>query len=158
MKRPFLAVVVSASGVFLVVCFLACGGGGQPPVDSPVGPARATGFSARVSPATSVQLDKIAFGLQKDCSLRRHAAWMVKSSNHGNAYYVAAYFDGPGVPGSLGAWFLSGDPNDPNGMILSADAIAVAFSEWPDGSRTKAEAYLTDRDCSDLLDYARARR
>ena len=114
-------------------------------------------IDTRISAASTAQLDKIADGLQADCTLLRYAAWMQKSSTHNNAYYVVACFDGPRIPNIHGAWFITGDPDDLSGMILSANAQAARYSEWPDESKMKYGAYMS-YECKELLAHARLKK
>lgn len=107
-------------------------------------------FAERVSPATPQQLDKIRIGLEDGFAISN--GYMVKSRSHGQVYYVAARLQGPGVD-DVAVWAVSGPPDAPR-LTMSADNVAVAFSDWPKGSETKANAWITDEDCSKLRTYA----
>lgn len=117
---------------------------------------RSDEFSKRVMTATPQQLAKIQAGLEKGLTLHP-VAYAIKSQDFANAYYIAARLQGAGVD-EYAAWCLSGNPEADSGMILSADSVAAQFSQWPKGSTTKMNAWITDPDCSGLLDYAKDKK
>jgi len=98
------------------------------------------GFAARVKPASRQQLTDIASGLEKDFVVHPSAAYMVKASSYKDAYYVVSPLTGPGIEDRLGAWLRYGDPQT-HGMVLSANGMAAEFSAFPEGSKTKANAW-----------------
>jgi hypothetical protein len=58
-------------------------------------------------------------------------AYIVRSDDFDNAYFVAARINGEGMGDSVGVWSTN-DP-DGGGSIFSADAFAAEFSDWGDG-------------------------
>ena len=109
-------------------------------------------FVKRVQQPTTNQLDRIKPGLEKGFVLQP-PAYTVKSKSHNSAYYIVTRLQGPGVS-AFAAWCISGEPTAESGIVLSANNVAAEFSQWPKGSETKADAWITDPDCSNLLDYA----
>ena len=70
----------------------------------------------------------------------------VKSQNHARAYCVGAKFTAPGIKESMIAvWIFSGPKNKP-GIVNSVNGSANQFSGFPLASKTKFQAYLSDKE------------
>lgn len=82
--------------------------------------------------------------------LKLVAASAVKSSEHNKAYYIAIRFTTRGVDDDEGVWASNSlDPG--SGVIMSVDAIAKEFTDWPDASTTDAAMSSTDQGAKDAL-------
>lgn len=77
---------------------------------------------------------------------------VVKSSRHGNAYYVGAIFYAESVGNISGIWLVGGAKNNPN-LVYSVDGTAHQFSGMRKASETKAAAYRSDPEAKTLKKY-----
>ncbi len=77
---------------------------------------------------------------------------VVKSGNHGNAYYVGAVFRAQGVEDMTGIWLVGGDKDSPN-LVYSVDGVAHQFSGMRKASETKAYASIVDPEARALRKY-----
>ena len=102
--------------------------------------ARATTTTAKSTRCLEVPADKvegIATGLKGGTTLR--SAQAVKSKDYEKVWIISAEIEGPGVEGDdqIGTWASNGLTAS-EGLILSIDGFAKQFSDWPDGSKSKA--------------------
>jgi len=108
----------------------------------------------QAEPATSTQIDKISSGLERGFRVRD--AHTAKSEAHQSAYFVAAELVGPGANGEVAVWLHLRTPQDP-GLLMSVDGYAKEFSDWPDASKTKASATMSDKPAQALQQYVESR-
>lgn len=76
----------------------------------------------------AVSTDRARLILGEASGVQPVKAGAVKSLDHGNAYYVAIRFTGPGIDdaGEVGIWASSGAIE--SGLVVSVDAMAEQFS------------------------------
>lgn len=77
---------------------------------------------------------------------------VIKSGNHGNAYYLGAKFTAKGVGSVTGIWLVGGEKNAPN-LVYSVDGAAHQFSGMRMASETKASATIADPEAKALQNY-----
>lgn len=99
--------------------------------------------------ATSLQIEKIQAGVKSP--YRMTNAYTARSKAHKNAWFIAARLTGPGMDDRprVAVWMHLRGPDDP-GLLMSVNSYAKDFSEWADGSRTKAEVTMSDPPASAL--------
>ena len=107
-------------------------------------------INVQAEPATSAQIDRISSGIENGFRIRN--AHTARSDAHQNAFFVAAELVGPGANGEVAVWLHLRTPQDP-GLLMSVDGYAKEFSDWPDASRTRAEATMSDKPARDLKRY-----
>jgi len=114
-------------------------------------------FATRVIKASPQQIDLILAVLKEGLMIDPKAVYAVRSSNHARAFYVVTriYLSEVDDHPTSAAWFITGEPDRPSGMILPADQVAATFScdEFPRGRDTAAAAWHTDPDCGSLMLY-----
>jgi hypothetical protein len=99
-------------------------------------------------------LTSIATGLTVSGGGDLIQGWTVRSTDHQNAYYVAAQITGPGISSPIaGIWATN--RLDGTGLILSVDAFAKEFSDWADGGLTDAALSIADEGADRVRQCAR---
>ena len=106
------------------------------------GPLPSPAMSVECLTPSSRLLRDIASGLTVAGGGSLGASGAVKSGAHANAFFVTARINGPGMDGDVGVWATT--RLDGSGMIFAVDAIARAFSVFPDGGRTQAAFSMSD--------------
>jgi hypothetical protein len=95
--------------------------------------------TTRCVPASDTRLAAISDGLTVSGGGSLSDGWAVKSTDYVNVWFVAARIHGPGMDGTnVGIW-ATHDPDTDTGTIMAVGAFATQFSDWGDGSKTKAE-------------------
>ncbi len=97
------------------------------------------------------QLNLVKSVLDKGLIVKESAA--VKSSKHKSAYYIGINFYAPGVKDKMtGIWLIGGTKNNPN-LLYSVNGFAYQFSGMRRASKTKAAAYVFDKESKLILKY-----
>lgn len=142
----------------LMVSLTACGASGgstdDPSThDATPPPARATTEPSQPSPsrcetASSALTSAIETGLTVTGGGSLSNAYIVKSGDFQNVYFVAARIEGEGLDDTVGVWAAHGP--DADGFIFSADAFAREFSEWGPGRgfSSSDDGFAEARDCA----------
>lgn len=76
----------------------------------------------------------------------------VKSPDHGDAYFIAMEFTGPGFEDDpeVGIW-ATNDLTPGAGLIIAVDGFAKNFTVWPDGDQGQLELSSTDQGAKDAV-------
>lgn len=138
--RPWILLVAIVGGAIFTGAFLYSGGLGR------AGARESATACTAVAPAV---LTSIASGLTVSGGGTLRDGQAVRSGDFRNVWFVAAEIDGPGLErdGDVGVWALNSlEPG--GGLILSVDATARAFSDWPDGSKTSAAVSMANSGAS----------
>jgi len=106
--------------------------------------------SLKIESASDAQKNIIQAALGEQYPISKIA--VVKSGNHGRAYYVGAVFHAEGVGNVTGIWLVGGDKNAPN-LVYSVDGAAHQFSGMRKASETKASATIADPEAKALKNY-----
>ena len=93
------------------------------------------------SPAPASLIDDISSGLQKGFTLRH--VYTAHSKVHKRAYFIAGELVGPGASGQVAVWWRTGVPEG-GGLLFSVNEYAKGFSDFGDGSTTKAAVTMSD--------------
>jgi hypothetical protein len=105
----------------------------------------------KIEAASDAQRNLIQAALGDQYPISRTA--VIKSGNHGRAYYVGAVFHAKGVGNVTGIWLVGGDKNSPKGLVLSVDGAAHQFSGMRKASKTKASATINDPEARALKNH-----
>jgi hypothetical protein len=81
---------------------------------------------------------------QRTGGIKLTRAFAVKSTEHANAYYIAARFTAPGVDEQTGVW-ASNSLTPGQGIILAVDGFAKEFTDWGDADKTDAGMTSADK-------------
>lgn len=87
--------------------------------------------SSRCDRASSALVSAIESGLTVGGGGSLSNAYIVKSGDFDNVYFVAAQIGGEGMSDAVGVWATNGPNGD--GSIFSANAMAAEFSDWGGG-------------------------
>lgn len=114
------------------------------------GPARMPVDCITVSPEMT---ETIASGLTVGGGGTLRNAHAVKSSAHSSMYFISADIDGEGIEGDgpIGTW-ASNRLEPGQGLLMAVSPHATEFSQWPDGSHTKAETRMSDPGARESVD------
>ena len=76
----------------------------------------------------------------------------VRSDDFEEVYFIAAEIDGPEVEadGDVGVW-ASNSLQPGEGLIMSVNALAKEFSEWPAGDSTDANITTSDEGAAEAV-------
>lgn len=90
---------------------------------------------------------RVVEGMKSDVgpvTIRRSGA--VRSPDFQKVWFIAIRFDAVGAPGSVGVWATNGDPASARstGIVMSVDAFAQAFTDWPRADKSDARISKTD--------------
>lgn len=112
-------------------------------------------IGSRFLPVPSGAVTGLANGVERGFTIRKKG-YMVKSSEHRDAYYVALYLEGDGI-GDWAVWFVSGSQLKSGGEVggLAVDPNAKTFSDWGDARKSDAHASSFDKDCIALVAHAK---
>lgn len=115
-------------------------------------PTAAPVAATRCLDVPAATLKAIEAGLKVDGggTLDATTAKAVQSKDFKKAFFVAAAIRGAGMgdAGQVGVW-TTNDLAGGQGMIYAVNAMAVEFSGWGDGSKTKAAFSMTSDGASD---------
>jgi len=141
----------------LAIALTACGahgGADNGGTDGPVVTATPTSEppasepqSSRCEPGSAALVSAIESGLTVTGGGSLSNAYVVKSGDFENVYFVAARIEGEGLSDSVGVWATNGPAGDAS--IFAAEAFAPEFSDWGEGPGfTASDDGLSEaRDC-----------
>lgn len=111
--------------------------------------------TASFKPVPSGVVTGLAQGIERRFTVRK-TGWMVKSSQHADAYYVALFLEGAGIS-EWAVWFVSGSLMAQGGEVggLAVNPAATEFSDWGSSKNSDAEAKSSDRDCVELIEFCK---
>jgi hypothetical protein len=132
----------------LAVIITACSASSAPGSVEPPS-ASAEQPSSRCEPASAALVSAIEAGLTVTGGGSLSNAFIVRSGDFENVYFVAAQIEGEGMGGAVGVWATNGPNGD--GSIFSADAFAAEFSDWGDGPgfNLSDDGLAEARDCAE---------
>jgi hypothetical protein len=87
--------------------------------------------STRCEPASRGLVSAIETGLTVAGGDSLSNAFIVRSNDFENVFFVAARFEGEGMSDTVGAWATN--RADGSGSVFAADSFAKEFSDWGDG-------------------------
>ena len=106
--------------------------------------------SLKIEDASEAQRNIIQAALGDQYPISKIA--VVKSGNHGKAYYVGAVFHAKGIGNVTGIWLVGGEKNVPS-LVYSVDGAAHQFSGMRKASETKASATIADPEAKVLKNH-----
>lgn len=107
--------------------------------------------------ASASQIEAIQSGIQSvQASNSIKTAFVVKSPDYNNVYFVAAKIYGPNMENGEGPglWAMGGTPDQP-ATIMSVNAFATSFTNYPDGSKTDAKLSQFDAGGQEAIECAK---
>ena len=120
------AVAIAALALTLTGC--ASPNAPQPIAQTP------SGETTSCEPLDQATLDRIAAGFNTD-GLTLDAGYTTPNGERQNVRYLAATISGPGIDAQPALWATNDDPatTEWDGILISVDAIAQEFTDWPNG-------------------------
>jgi hypothetical protein len=119
--------------VIMALALAGCGGPGGELGSAPA--ATPTAAQTRCRPASAGLVTALSTGLNAGVTLRK--AFLVRSADFEQAYFVSGDLEGPGLDGEQIATWVTNE-TDGSAGFYAVNPMAREFSDWGDGGQTDA--------------------